>query len=289
MWRIWWQVCSALLRALARSSRALSAASLALASSTMRSMSALLMPEEFWIAILCSFPVALSRAFTSRMPLASSLKVTSICGMPRGAGAMPVRSNWSRRRLSRAIRRSPWNTWMVTAGWLSAAVEKIWVFSVGMVVLRSISLVIRPPSVSMPSDSGVTSSSSTSLTSPVSTPPWTAAPTATTSSGLTFAFGSLPKISLATRWALGMRVDPPTSTISSTSAVLSLASLRHCSHGLRQRSIRARVSSSKVARVRFSLRCLGWPFTMVMKGSEICALVTCDSSFLAFSAASLRR
>ena len=37
---------------------------------------------------------------------------------------------------------------------------------VGIVVFFSISLVNTPPSVSMPSDSGVTSSSSTSLTSP---------------------------------------------------------------------------------------------------------------------------
>ena len=44
--------------------------------------------------------------------------------------------------------------------------------------------VITPPSVSTPSDSGVTSSRSTSFTSPCSTPPWIAAPIATTSSGL---------------------------------------------------------------------------------------------------------
>ena len=60
-------------------------------------------------------------------------------------------------------------------------------------MLRSISRVNTPPSVSMPSDSGVTSSSSTSLTSPFSTPPWIAAPTATTSSGLTPRCGSRPK------------------------------------------------------------------------------------------------
>ena len=60
-------------------------------------------------------------------------------------------------------------------------------------MLRSISLVITPPSVSMPSDSGVTSSSSTSLTSPCNTPAWIAAPTATTSSGLTPLCGSRPK------------------------------------------------------------------------------------------------
>src|SRR5205823_14011543 len=61
-----------------------------------------------------------------------------------------------------------------------------------MVVLRSMSRVNTPPSVSMPSESGVTSSSSTSFTSPCSTPAWIAAPTATTSSGLTPLCGSLP-------------------------------------------------------------------------------------------------
>ena len=70
--------------------------------------------------------------------------------------------------------------------------EKVWLRLVGMVVLRSISLVMTPPSVSMPSDSGVTSSSSTSLTSPCSTPAWMAAPIATTSSGFTPLCGSRP-------------------------------------------------------------------------------------------------
>jgi hypothetical protein len=45
---------------------------------------------------------------------------------------------------------------------LSAAVEKTWLLLVGMVVLRSTSLVITPPRVSMPSESGVTSSSTMS-------------------------------------------------------------------------------------------------------------------------------
>ncbi len=66
--------------------------------------------------------------------------------------------------------RSPWNTRMVTADWLSSAVEKVWLRLVGMVVLRSISGVNTPPRVSMPRVRGVTSSSSTSLTSPCSTP-----------------------------------------------------------------------------------------------------------------------
>ena len=59
---------------------------------------------------------------------------------------------------------------MVTAVWLSSAVENTWVALVGMVVFLSISRVITRPRVSMPRDSGVTSSSSTSLTSPDSTP-----------------------------------------------------------------------------------------------------------------------
>ena len=115
----------------------------------------------------CSLPVALSLAETWTMPLASMSKVTSICGTPRGAGGMPTRSNWPSSLLSAAISRSPWQTRMVTAFWLSSAVEKIWLFLVGIVVLRSIRRVNTPPSVSMPSDSGVTSSSSTSLTSPL--------------------------------------------------------------------------------------------------------------------------
>ena len=85
-------------------------------------------------------------------------------------------------------------------------------------MLRSISRVNTPPSVSMPSDSGVTSSSSTSLTSPCSTPACTAAPIATTSSGLTPLCGSLPKNCFTTSCTFGMRVMPPTRTTSSISA-----------------------------------------------------------------------
>ena len=55
---------------------------------------------------------------------------------------------------------------------------------------------MTPPLVSMPSDSGVTSRSRTSLTSPLRTPAWMAAPMATTSSGFTPLWGSLPVIAL---------------------------------------------------------------------------------------------
>jgi hypothetical protein len=106
---------------------------------------------------------------------------------------------------------------MVTAVWLSSAVENTCEALVGIVVFFSISLVNTPPSVSMPSDSGVTSSSSTSLTSPASTPPWIAAPTATASSGFTSLRGSLPKKSFTYFCTSGMRVWPPTRITSATS------------------------------------------------------------------------
>src|SRR5215472_8093067 len=73
-----------------------------------------------------------------------------------------------------------------------------------MVVLRSMIRVNTPPSVSIPSDSGVTSSNNTSLTSPCSTPAWMAAPTATTSSGLTPLCGSLPNSCFTTSCTFGM-------------------------------------------------------------------------------------
>ena len=68
---------------------------------------------------------------------------------------------------------SPCTTLMSTAVWLSAAVEKIWLFLVGIVVFLSISLVAIPPMVSMDSDSGVTSRSkiSPAPASPASLPP----------------------------------------------------------------------------------------------------------------------
>src|SRR6187455_1293994 len=66
-------------------------------------------------------------------------------------------TNWNRPsvRLSRASGRSPCSTCTSTLVWLSAAVEKISLFRVGIVVLRGMRVVITPPSVSIPSDNGV--------------------------------------------------------------------------------------------------------------------------------------
>ncbi len=149
--------------------------------------------------IFCSLPVPKSLAETCTMPLASISKVTSIWGTPRGAGGMPTKSKRPRVRLWEAMSRSPCKTWIETAFWPSAAVEKIWLFRVGMVVFRGISLVITPPRVSIPRESGETSNNRTSFTSPPRIPPWIAAPIATASSGFTPLLGSLPNSSFTMR------------------------------------------------------------------------------------------
>ena len=69
--------------------------------------------------------------------------------------------------------------------------------------------------VSMPSESGVTSSSSLLSTAPDRIAACTAAPSATTSSGLSSVWGfERNSFSTAERTS-GMRVDPPTITTSS--------------------------------------------------------------------------
>ena len=161
------------------------------------------------MVIDCSRPVPRSLACTCRMPFASMSNDTSICGIRAGAGGSPVSSNIPSRLLYAAMSRSPWYTWICTDGWLSSAVVKICERFVGIVVLRSISFSISPPLTSMPRDSGVTSSSRTSLTSPLMTPACRAAPTATTSSGLTPLLGSLPPVRSRTRsTTAGMRGRP---------------------------------------------------------------------------------
>ena len=126
------------------------------------------------------------------MPFASMSNVTSICGTPRGAGGRPVSVNVPSCLLRYAISLSPCSTLISTDGWLSSAVVKTCERFTGMVLLRSMIFSMIWPRVSMPSDSGVTSSRRMSLTSPFSTPAWIDAPAATASSGLTPLCGSLP-------------------------------------------------------------------------------------------------
>ena len=72
-----------------------------------------------------------------------------------------------------------------------------------------------PPIVSMPSESGVTSSSSISRLPVTRMSACTAAPSATTSSGFSSLCGVRPNSSSTMRRTSGMRVEPPTSTTSS--------------------------------------------------------------------------
>ncbi len=75
--------------------------------------------------------------------------------------------------------------------------------------------------VSMPSDSGITSSSSQSSPAarlPASRLAWMAAPSATTRSGSRLLSGSRPKYSPTAFWICGMRVAPPTITTPFTSS-----------------------------------------------------------------------
>mmetsp|Transcript_254 Transcript_254/g.628 ORF Transcript_254/g.628 Transcript_254/m.628 type:complete len:364 (-) Transcript_254:17-1108(-) len=241
--------------------------------------------RRFWSfeMVMDSFePAPLSSADTRSTPLTSISKVTSICGTPRGAGGMFCRSNLPSRWLSFVMGRSPSKTWIVTVGWLSWAVEKIWDFLVGTTEFRGISLVITPPTVSIPSVSGLTSRSTMSpvSSSPPSTPPWTAAPYATASSGLIPREGSLPlKNSLTSCCTLGIRVEPPTSTISSTSFFFVSPSSRTRCTGLRVPRKRSMLSSSKRARVSVSEK------SSPSKKDSISIRVWCcdDSVRLAFS------
>ena len=149
---------------------------------------------------------------------------------------------------------------------------------------------MTPPLVSMPRLSGVTSSSRTSLTSPLSTPACRAAPTATTSSGLTPLLGSLPAVSSFTSSATaGMRVEPPTRTTWSISSSAMPASLMTAWNGALVRSSRSAVIFSNCARVRVSSRCSGPSALAVMYGRLIDVCIELDSSIFAFSAASRRR
>jgi len=66
------------------------------------------------MVIFCSFLVARSLAETWMMPLASMSKVTSIWGMPRGAGGIPTRVNRPRDTLSLAMGLSPCRTLIST-------------------------------------------------------------------------------------------------------------------------------------------------------------------------------
>ena len=156
-------------------------------------------------------------------------------------------------------------------------------------MLDSINFVITPPKVSIPKESGVTSSNNTSLTSPVNTPPWIAAPTATTSSGLTPLEGALPKNSSTFFCTAGIRVEPPTKITSLMSDALTFAFFNARRQGSMVACTRWSVNCSNCDRVKVLTKCFGIPSTGNMYGKLISVEVELESSILAFSAASFRR
>ena len=100
--------------------------------------------------------------------------VTSICGTPRDAGGMSGQVETAQRLVVAAalhfaltLDNVHGNRGLIILGSGKESALAL----VGIVVFFSISLVITPPRVSIPSDNGVTSSNNTSLTSPPSTPP----------------------------------------------------------------------------------------------------------------------
>ena len=141
----------------------------------------------------------------------------------------------------------------------------------------------------MPSESGVTSRSRTSLTSPTRTPPWIAAPMETHSSGLTPFEGSLPRILRMASCTAGIRDEPPTRMILSMSLPESPASSIALRVGTIVRSTRSAVSSSNFARESVRSRCFGPVASAVMNGRLMFVWLMLESSIFAFSAASMRR
>mmetsp|Transcript_25190 Transcript_25190/g.64866 ORF Transcript_25190/g.64866 Transcript_25190/m.64866 type:complete len:279 (+) Transcript_25190:142-978(+) len=202
---------------------------------------------------------------------------------------MPSRRKLPRLLLSLTNSRSPCSTLISTDVCPSAAVENTSLLEVGSVVLRVMSLVMTPPSVSRPMLRGVTSRSTMSLTSPASTPACTAAPRATTSSGLTVALGALPVMLLTTSTTAGIRVEPPTRMISLRSFRVRSASFSAFWTGTLQRSRRSEHICSNCVRVIVVSMCLGPVSVAVIKGRDKLVCVADDSSILAFSAASVRR
>ena len=151
-------------------------------------------------------------------------------------------------------------------------------------------LVITPPSVSMPSESGETSRSNSSpFKSPCKLPAWIAAPMATTSSGFTVAFDFLPKNFSTACCTSGMRVMPPTRITSLMSDVESFASASAFLQGSSVSSTSSPTSCSSVAREILRSRCLGPAASDVMNGWLISVSIALDNSIFAFSAASLMR
>ena len=103
----------------------------------------------------------------------------------------------------------------------------VYVFLFGITKPRGMIFVITPLAVSTPRVSGVISMNNNSEYCPPRIPANTAAPLAAASSGLMLLLGSFPlKKSLIRDYIFGIRVEKPTSTISSISDFLKPESSR---------------------------------------------------------------
>ena len=169
---------------------------------------------------------------------------------PATIGGIPCNSNFASERQSSTSSRSPCTTCTDMAVWPSLKVVNSCARAAGIVVLRAMIFSDRPPIVSRPSDSGITSSSSISSSGllPARISAWMAAPTATTLSGSISTIGSVLKKSPTLVRTSGTRVEPPTITTDCTSVVPIPASRRARLHGPRVFSTSGVISSSNVSR-----------------------------------------
>ena len=166
-------------------------------------------------SIICSTPLRNSLAFTTNMPSAFNKNWMSTLGRPAGIPGIPLRLNSANLRLSFTKSRSPWYTEIRILDCPSTCVVYCLPTCVGTFELRGTSTSIRPPMVSIPRLKGVISSSKKSLLLPVSISAWTAAPSATTSSGLILSLTGFPKKAATASLTAGIRVLPPTITMAS--------------------------------------------------------------------------
>ena len=126
-----------------------------------------------------------------------------------------------------------------------------------------------------------------SLTSPERTPPWIAAPIATTLSGSISLLGSFPKIFLALSWTAGILVEPPTRRILAIWLIERPESLRALSTDSLHLSTRSAVISWNFCLVSSKSRCFGPVASAAINGRFIFVDVSEDKIIFACSAASL--
>ena len=202
------------------------------------------------------------------MPSASTVKLTRMRAAPATIGGMPRSSKRASERQSLTSSRSPCTTWIASAVCPSLKVVKSCARAVGIELLRGMMRSTRPPIVSRPSDSGITSSSSISSAPalPASVFACSAAPSATTSSGFRLFSGALPKKSATAACTAGMRVEPPTITTPCTADLSVLAS---------RSTLRSTVS---VRATRSCVTTLNWS-RVTRTDSSVAGLLSSASSF----------